>query len=78
MDKTAKDRMSRYRNKKRNETVTKKADSVTDSVTELVKSVTADVTAEHLVMKYLVEPKKRAKMEAIVSSLKSRGLQHTA
>lgn len=66
MDKTAKERMRRYRNKQRNGDVTVSP----ESVTRAVEGVTPDVTAEHPVMKYLIDPDKRKKMEAIVQSLK--------
>ena len=69
MDKTAKERMKRYR--QRNKGVTEKGEDVTVSVTERVKDVTPDVTQEHPVMKYLIPGEKRGKMEKIVESLKN-------
>ena len=87
MDKTAKDRMKRYRNKKRNGGVTQSPESVTvspESVTESVDSVTADVTQKvwftaegsHPVLKWLIDPEKRKKMELIVESLKKHNQLH--
>ena len=69
MDKTARDRMKRYRNKikeKRNETI--------KSVTVSGKSVTFDnpsVTDYHPILAHLIDPSKRAKLIAIVESLKA-------
>lgn len=72
MDKTAKERMKKYRNKqkeeKRNETVTE----LTKGVTESLKSVTPSVTPYHPILKYLVPGKKRENMVAIVQSLLNR------
>lgn len=62
-------RVQRYREKRNS--VTKSPESVTqspDSVTESPDNVTQDVT--HPVMKYLIEPELRKKMESIVSELK--------
>ena len=55
MDKTAKDRMKRYRNKKRNESP---------------NSVTVDVTQYPPILYALVDPVKREKLEDICLSLK--------
>lgn len=66
MDKTAKERMQRYRNKRRNESRVKKLVSVTEGV----KVLREDVTPEHPVMKYLIPGSNRKKMEAVVLSLK--------
>ena len=56
MDKTAKDRMKRYRNKKRNESP---------------NSVTVDVTQYPAILYALVDPVKRKKLEDIYLSLKA-------
>ena len=78
MDKTAKERMKRYR--QRNKGVTEKGEDVTVSVTERVKDVTPDVTPdvtqEHPVMKYLIPGEKRTKMEKVVESLKNHKQLH--
>ena len=65
MDKTAKDRMKRYRERKRNATVTESPDNVTVSVTEDSKSVTQYPAILHA----LTDPIKRKKLEAIYQSL---------
>lgn len=68
MDNTARERMRRYRNKKRNETVTECNKSVTVSQ----KSVTADVTVHPAIVRAIVD--KRNKIERISQELNSRGL----
>lgn len=73
MDKTAKERMKRYRNKKRNGakiSLTGEEESVTISVTGEEKYIPICVTAQHPVMKYLIPGKDRDKMEVIVTELK--------
>ena len=70
MDKTAAERMKRYRNKKRNETVTESPQSVTESV----DSVTADVTVHPAIVRAITDPKIRPKIERISGELNSRGL----
>ena len=70
MDKTVKERMKRYREKKRNEAVTETRQDVTVSVTERMKSVTPDVTAYHPVLKWLIPGERRDKLEKIVTSQK--------
>ena len=72
MDKTVKERMKRYREKKRNVSVT---ENVTVSVTDKVKSVTADVTPYHPILYKLTDPKERKKLEAICEALSRRNLQ---
>ena len=67
MDKTAKERMQRYRERKRNATVTESPDNVTVSVTEDSKSVTQYPAILHA----LTDPIKRKKLEAIYQSLKA-------
>ena len=62
MDKTAKERMQRYRNKKRNESVTVSPDSVTESV--------HSVTQYPAILYALTDPIKRRKLEKIYQSLK--------
>ena len=66
IDKTAKERMQRYRNKKRN--------GATDSVTEQIKSVTPNVTAYHPIMYALTDSIKRKKLEAICKSLSNHNV----
>jgi len=63
-DKTAKERMRRYRNKKRNEI----PESVTVSVIKKAQSVTPSVTAYHPVLKWLVAGEKREVISAMESS----------
>ena len=68
MDKTAKDRMKRYR--ERNKTVT----SVTPTVTEDGEIVTLGVTAYHPIMYVLTDLGKRIKLEKICASLKAHNV----
>lgn len=71
MDKTAKDR--RYRNKKRNGSVTDRNENVTvspESVTESLNSVTVDVTQYPAILQALTDPTKRRKLEKIYQSLR--------
>ena len=65
MDRTAKARMQRYRNKNRNITV--------DSVTKDDKALRPDVTQYPAIVHALVDPIKREKLIRVCCSLKSAG-----
>jgi len=60
MDKTAKDRMKRYRNKRRNETVT-----------GTPENVTVDVTQYPAIIYALTDPIKRDKLDKVYWSLRA-------
>jgi len=67
---TAAERMRRYRNKKRNESVTESP----DSVTVRGESVTPDVTVYPAIVRAITDPKIRSKVERISQELSNRGL----
>lgn len=66
MDKTAKDRMRRYRNKRRNVTG--------QSVTTSDDNVTVDVTVYPAIIRAIADPVKRVKLEKIHQSLKAHNV----
>lgn len=80
MDRTAAARAKRYRDKKRDETVTGNKQNATLTVTKSPNTVTAtgksvtvednSVTPYHPILRRLVPGKRREKMEAIIQSLK--------
>ena len=72
MDKTAKERMQRYREKKRNETVTELPQDVTLTVTKDDESVTPSVTPAIIIA--LADPIKRKKLRSIAQSLKEHNV----
>ena len=72
MDRTAKSRMQRYREKKRNDSVTEVTVSVTEgreTVTPVDNPLRSNVTVEHPIMKWVIPGERRKKLEMIVQSL---------
>lgn len=70
MDRTAKERMKRYRGKKRNESVTGNVTVSPNSVTEGAENVTLDVTQYPAIIHALADPDKRRKLEKVYQSLR--------
>lgn len=74
MDNTARERMRRYRNRKRNETVTNSVTKGSVTGQNVTKSVTVGVTQYPAIAEALIDPVKRAKLGRICYQLNSRGL----
>lgn len=73
MDKKEAARIRKQNQRKRDIEKMSQTENVTqspESVTKMSENVTPNVTSEHPVMKYLIDPDQRKKMEAIVQSLK--------
>lgn len=76
MDKTAKERMQRYRERKRNESVTEGTESVTAEGQKALQGLTAqEITEFHPILYALVDPVKRRKLELVCDALSKRNLQ---